>query len=572
MLQTLRVKNLALVENIRVDFRPGLNVITGETGAGKSVLIGALGLLLGERADKTLIRAGADAFGAEALFVLPDTAAVDAVLREAGLDPCEDGQLIIRRIMGAAGSSRNFVNASPTTLQVLKKLGDRLVDMHGPHDHQSLLDPGFQLDLLDAFGHLEKERGACEQDYAALLELERKRRALACDAGEAERQTDMLAFQVKEIEDAGLTDGEDEELAREHLVVANAQRLLELAGAAVAGLTDAETSAFDCLAAVQQALDEMSGLLEAAGPWREEARSIAIQIQELSNTVSSAAQNIEADPGRLEQIEARLALYHNLKRKYGGTTQAVLERLNTARERLHDLTTRAEQTAELDRQIAQARARLQAAGERLRDKRQPAAARLAKAITAAIQDLGLAKGEFTADLTAAAPTATGIDAVEFGFAPNVGEPMRPLRAIASSGEISRVMLATKAVLAAHDRIPVLVFDEIDANVGGEMGNAVGQKLRGVAQGHQVLCITHLPQVAVYGETHFVVAKAVHDNRTFTTIEPLSDATRAEEIARMLGGRDLTRVTLEHARQMLEGTRTASAAKPQRARKKEKKTR
>jgi len=550
MLQTLRVKNLALVENVKVDFEPGLNVVTGETGAGKSVLLGALGLVLGERADKGMIRAGADAYGVEAAFLLADDSEIDTILEDSGLDPCEDGQLVIRRIVSEAGASKNFVNASPTTLQVLKRLGALLVDMHGPHDHQSLLDPAYQLDLLDAFGHLWDEREAYETVYAERRALEEQRAALNIDDEEAARQLDMLAFQVKEIEDAALEEGEEEALEQEHKVVANAQRILELANGIVEALTEGDGAAFAALAEAQRGLEELARLAPDGAAWQDEAKSIAIQIQELSGTVSGYAQSVETDPGRLQWLDDRIALYHTLKRKYDASVPGILAVLEKAKQRLHDLSTRTAQRAELDARIQATTRKLEKVGGTLRNKRVSAGKQLSEAITAALADLGLAHGTFEVSVSDCEPRATGLDIVDFGFAPNIGEPMRPLKAIASSGEISRVMLAIKAVLAAHDKIPVLVFDEIDANVGGEMGNAVGQKLQGVAEGHQVLCITHLPQVAVHGTTHFRVSKQVGDARTATSIERLDEKARAEEIARMLGGPDLTTVTMQHARELL----------------------
>ena len=551
MLQSLRVRNLALVEDIAVEFQPGLNVITGETGAGKSVIVGALGLLLGERADRTLIRAGADQCGAEALFQLPDSSGVDAILDECGLPPCEQGQLLLRRSLTTTGGGKNLVNDSPATLQVLKRIGELLVDMHGPYDHQSLLNPEFQLDILDAFGHLWDARGVYETLHEERRALEAQRRELAGASDQnVAQQIELFSFQVKELEEAALVEGEDETIVREQVEVANAQRIVELAGGLRNALLDGDGSAFNGLAAAQKALSDLAALVEPAGAWRDEARSIAVQVQELAGTVEQYVHHIEADPQRLQWLEERMALYHRLKRKYGATVREILDRLDTAKARLRDLECRGERLAELDRQLSELQTRLEQAAGKLGKSRRTVAAKLAQTITRELQDLGFQSSAFRVDLAAVEPGPSGMDAIEFSFAPNPGEPARPLRAIASSGEISRVMLATKAVLARHDRIPVLVFDEIDANVGGQMGNAIGSKLDAVGRHHQVLCITHLPQVAVFGETHFAVTKEVSDGRTRTRIVRLREEERVEEIARMLGGRDLTSVTLKHAREML----------------------
>ena len=551
MLTSLRVKNLAVVENIRVEFRPGLNVITGETGAGKSILVGALNLLLGERADRTMIRGGEEACGAEAGFQLADPAAVDEILEQYGLGPCEDGQLIIRRIIKASGSTQNLVNDSPVTLQVLKEIGELLVDMHGPHDHQSLLSPEFQVDLLDAFGHLWDERAGYEQVYGTMRELEERQAALSGTENVAE-QVDLLSYRVKEIEQAAPVEGEEEKIQQEHDLAGHAQRILELGGGVLNALMEGDGSAFDALASAQKSLDELVRLAPEAEAWREQARALAAGLQELGASLHGLLDRVEADPARLAWLDERLATYQRLRRKYAPTVPEILEILAQSKQRLHDLQTRNEQLAEIDAELAKVRESLAGRGQALRKKRKAAAAKLAEAVTKELQALGFAHGSFAVDLRDAEPKLSGLDDVEFGFAPNVGEPMRALRAIASSGEISRVMLATKAVLAGHDRIPVMVFDEIDANVGGEMGTAVGRKLAEVAKSHQVICITHLPQVAVFGTTHLAVTKTVKDGRTITDVKPLAERDRVDEVARMLGGRDLTSVTLKHAREMLQG--------------------
>ncbi|MEI8140290.1 MAG: DNA repair protein RecN [bacterium] len=552
MLQTLRVRNLALVEDISVEFKPGLNVITGETGAGKSVIIGALGLLLGERADKSLIRAGADQCLAEAVFQLSDSAAVDAILDEVGLPPCEAGQLLVRRTLLASGVGKNFINDSSTTSQVLKRMGEHLVDMHGPYDHQSLLNTDFQLDILDAFGHLWESRSLYEAAYSTYRDAQNQRKELeGASEQDVAQQIDLLAFQVKEIEDLAPVEGEDDALAQEQVQVANAQRILELAGGLQSALMEGENAAFNGLAFAHKNLGELAGLISAAGEWKDQAHSLMVQIQDLAETVERVVRNIEGDPSRLQWLEDRMASYHRLKRKYGGSVATILAHVEKVRAKLKDLENRGERLAELDKAIGVARGKVDQVGTKLGKARRQAATTLAKTITSELKDLGFQHGAFGVELQDGAPAPSGLDSIEFVFAPNAGEPARPLRAIASSGEISRVMLAVKAVLADHDSIPVLVFDEIDANVGGAMGTAIGTKLDKVGQHHQVLCITHLPQVAVFGKTHFSVAKEVVGGRTRTSISCLTPNERVEEVARMLGGRDLTSVTLKHAKEMLK---------------------
>jgi DNA repair protein RecN (Recombination protein N) len=554
MLRHFRVQNLAIVEEAHVAFGEGLNVITGETGAGKSILIGALELILGGRADKSLIRSGATDALVEAAFELADTRAVDAVLTEAGLPACEDGNLIVRRTLATTGAGRCLLNDAPTTAQTLRKVGDLLVDIHGPYDHQSLLDPAFQLELLDAFGRCHAPREAYQESFRALQALEQQRAALTGDSTDVAAEIDRLRFMVDEIGGAKLTPADDEDLVNEHAAAANAETILKTGGALVNALAEDDDSIFNMLAGAQQRLAELARLLPEAAEWHKEAQSAAVQIQELSRAVTDRMERIETDVNRLQELELRMALVQKLKRKYGPSLAEVLAALDRHTARLTDLQSRGERLAALDRELATAQRHLAGKAAALTQMRQTASGSLAKAITRELRDLGFLKAGFGVELLPCPPHASGADEARFGFAPNPGETMRPLRDIASSGEISRVMLATKAVLARHDRIPVLVFDEIDANIGGEVGRAVGIKLRGVAASHQVLCITHLPQVAVYGQQHFVVGKEVRHGRTFANITTVEKDDRIEEIARMLGGRDSTSVTLDHAREMLKAAK------------------
>lgn len=552
MLQTLRVRNLALVEDITVEFGPGLNVITGETGAGKSVIIGALGLLLGERADKTLIRAGADQCVAEAVFRLEDTQVLDGLLEDVGLPRCEDGALVVRRTISAGGGGRNLVNDGAATIQVLKRIGEMLVDMHGPYDHQSLFHADFQLEILDAFGGLRAARRQYEAHYHnwRALQMQRQEIGGASDE-EVFRQVELLSFQKKEIEDAAPVEGEEEAVIKEQTTVANAQRILELANTIRDALMEGDQSVFPCMAVAQKALGEMAPLLEEAETWRQEIRALAMQVQDLSKSIDRVVSHVEGDPRRLEWLEERMATYHRLKRKYGATIPQILEHLAVVRRRLAELENRGQRLAEVDAEIVREKRQMELKAAVLGKARRQAASKLEKAITAELRDLGFLHGCFSIQIEACDAGPLGMDKVEFLFAPNAGEPSRSLRAIASSGEISRVMLAVKSVLASHDRIPVLVFDEIDANVGGGMGTAIGRKLENVGKLHQVLCITHLPQVAMCGSSHYAVVKELVVDRTRTRIVPLEGEQRVEEIARMLGGRNLTSVTLKHAREMLK---------------------
>ncbi|MFA7256682.1 MAG: DNA repair protein RecN [Kiritimatiellales bacterium] len=558
MLSRLNIRNLALVDGVSIEFRNGLNVITGETGTGKSLLIGALRLLLGERADKSMIRTGEISCAIEAVFELADPSAVNAALEEVGLPPCEEGLLTIRRTI-TESSSKNWVNDSTVTLPVLKALGDCLVDMHGPYDHQSLLKTEAQMDILDAFGHLGEERAAYRAKYQIFQTLEKRFQELSNidDSGLAE-QIDLLAWRIKEIEEAKISEEDELAVQQEHEQMANAQNILELAQTAAGGLTEAEYAALEGISAARKACVQLAKYIPEAEAWATELESAARTAQEISSVIQSTVEDMEAGPERLQILDERLALYRNLKRKHAPSVPEILAKLDEWKERLKDLQSRDEQRAGVEADRAAARIETEKAGRALRKKRQKVAGELADAITSELRDLGFEHGLFEVQLLDLdEPSASGLDEIEFGFAPNAGESMRPLRSIASSGEISRVMLAVKAVLARHDRIPLLVFDEIDANVGGEIANAVGDKLAQVGETHQVIAITHLPQVAVCGHNHFAVAKNVQDGRTFTQIVQLDGENRTEEVARMLGGKDLTKSTLRHAEELLQNKKTLS---------------
>ncbi len=536
MLTTLRIKNLALVADLTLELRPGCNVITGETGAGKSIIIGALNLVLGERADRTLIRAGADSCAVEAVFdsaKLPGPLA--ALLEEHGLEPCEESQLVLKRVFTAAGANRQFVNGTPTTLATLAVIGEGLVDMHGPHDHQSLLHSGKQLAILDAFGGLSAQVAA----FAGLVRrraiVEREKAALIVDEKTYAQQLDLLRHQVHEISTAKLRSEEEAEVDAEHHRASNAARLLELSQAALNALDGDDTSVLNQLRAVGRTLQELLRVDASQTRCAQAHELIVASLHELQSDLSRYAERVDLDPARLAQLEERLNLLHSLKRKYGPSLVDVIAFGDEAKARLANLEQRDVELARFNDALAKLDAELARAGRDLTAARRKVIPKLTKAVTRQLQDLGFQQSELGIALTPSAPTHSGCDGVEFQFAPNPGEPARPLRAIASSGEMARVMLALKTVLAAEDEIPVLVFDEVDANVGGETANAVGEKMRQIARARQVLCITHLAPVAAAADAHYVVTKQVRDGRTLTDIQILTRPQRVDELARMLGG-------------------------------------
>ena len=547
MLTRLSVRNLAIVESADVEFGGGLTVITGETGAGKSVLMGALELVLGARADASTVRDGAKEARIEATFAVPGV--VDAFLDAAGLPPCEDGVLLVRRAISATGGGRVHVNDAATTVQTLRALGKLLVDVHGPNDHQSLLEEGFQRGVLDAHGRLDTSAYAAA--WARLADLRAQRADLQGDDADVAETCERLRYAVDELDAAQLTPEDDDELPARHAAAAHAAEILDCANAATAALSEADDSAAAALVGAGARVREMARFHEAAGAWGETIERLTVEVQELAQEIADSASRLDADPETLQALDDRLSLVQRLKRKYACPDVAALLALRDERaRRLADLEGRGARLAALEDEIAAAEAAVRAAGAKLTAARTKAAARLARAVTKELHGLGFLRAGFDVSLAPHAPDATGCDAVDFLFAPNPGEAARPLREIASTGEIARVMLAVKTVVAEHDAIPVLVFDEIDSNIGGEVGRAVGEKLRAVARHHQVIAITHLPQSAVYGARHLAVAKAVSGGRTRSTIQPLEGEARVAEIARMLGGTSLTSVVEQHARELL----------------------
>jgi DNA repair protein RecN (Recombination protein N) len=580
MLTTLRIRNLALVEDLTVELQPGYNVITGETGTGKSILIGALNLALGERAERTLIRSGTESCTVEAVFdVRKLKAPLAGFLEEHGLEPCEDNQLVVKRTFTASGSNRQFINGSATSLSVLYKVGEWLVDIHGPHEHQSLLQPARQLDMVDAFGRLEDERDGLATLLKKRAALEKERAGLIGDEGSYAQQVDLLRFQVKEIAGAKLAAGEETEAEAEYRRAGNAAKLLELSRAALDLLGENETSLLNQAGLVGRTLHELKridGAVDGIVNLHEQAVST---LKELQAEISRYEGKVDVDPERFRELEERLSLIQSLKRKYGGSVEAVIAFGETAAEKLQKLEGREAELERIRSELTKLDREVESAANALTEKRRKVCSPLSKAVRKQLEDLGFNQSRFdveikdrsgrsrlagdalTADLTDLSASRKAGSAVtereapgrvqndaEFQFSPNPGEPLRPLRAIASSGELARVMLAVKTVLAAEDQVPVLVFDEVDANVGGETAVAVGEKMQQIAKSRQVICITHLPQVAAPADAHLMASKEVRQGRTISEIRTLKREQRVTELARMLGGQTLA--ARKHAEELL----------------------
>ncbi len=558
MLTTLRIKNLALVSDLTLELQPGCNVITGETGAGKSIILGALNLVLGERADRTLIRSGEESCSVEAVFdVKKLRAPLKSFLEENGLEPCEENQLVLKRAFTSAGTNRQFINGSPTTLATLGSLGEWLVDMHGPHDHQSLLHAAKQLAILDAFGGLEKMRGEFGELVRRRSVLENEKSALVVDEKTYAQQLDRLRFQVQEISTARLQPGEDEAVETEFHRANNAAKLLQLSQAALDVLSESDTSLLTQSGAVGRVLAELQRVDIGAASLVELHVQASEILRELQSAVSHYADKVDVDPARLAELEERLNLLQTLKRKYGATLAEVSAFGDEAKTKLQTLESRDAELARLNAALAKLDSEILSAGKKLSAARKKVIPPLAKAVTQQLDDLGFKQSQFDVAINSQSEISNfksqipqaGLDEIEFQFAPNPGEPAKPLRAIASSGEMARVMLALKTVLAAEDEIPVLVFDEVDANVGGETANTVGEKMKQIAAKRQVLCITHLPQVAAPADAHYVVTKQVTAGRTISEIHLLGKKDRVTELARMLGGQSTA--ARKHAEALLK---------------------
>jgi DNA repair protein RecN (Recombination protein N) len=557
VLSTLRIKNIALVPDLTLELAPGYNAITGETGAGKSVIIGALNLVLGERADRSLIRSGADNCSVEAVFSLETLAArIDSFLEERGLEKCEEKNLVLKRAFTANGTNRQFINGSPATLAVLSELGEWLVDMHGPHDHQSLLHSAKQLAILDAYGGLDEMREKFAAKASRRAELLRQKAHLIIDERTYAQQLDLLRFQVKEISSAKLIAAEEVELEAEYSRANNAARLTELVQSALGSIAEDDSSVLNQAGLVGRSLQELVRLDASAQTLLDLHEQAVNALHELQRELSHYGDAIEVDPARLHELTQRLDVIQSLKRKYGSTLDEVIQFGNDAIQKLQALESRDAELERLNGEIRKIEDDLWRAGTELSAARKKIIPKLSKAAVKQLSDLGFKQSSLDVQITSiardrafAAETipGNGVDSVEFLFAPNPGEPARPLRAIASSGELARVMLALKTVLAAQDSIPLLVFDEVDANVGGETAVAVGEKMRQIGAQRQVLCITHLAQVAAAGSAHYVVTKEIRDGRTISSIAPVEGKARIQELARMLGGGP---AALKHAQALL----------------------
>jgi DNA repair protein RecN (Recombination protein N) len=526
---------LAVVEELTWELGKGFNALTGETGAGKSILVDAFLLLLGERADRGLVRTGAEGCLVEG--ELGGAERFREWLEGKGIEADGEGTLIIQRQVGSTGAGRQFLNGSAVTLAVLKELGDRLVDLHGPHDHQTLLSPAAQRGALDGFGGLEKLVGEVRQAWRAKRESEEAQEEFRKNLMGTDGATrEILDHQVKELEEANLVVGEDEQLERDHAAAGHGRRIMELAGELSGILESGDENVLEKLGKVQKGLMEWERLDGAAGELREKNEMVVETLRELVREGEKRAEEVGLDGERLAALEARLNCVLSLRKKYGGSVEAALGKLADLKKRQWELANAEGTERELAVAVKKAVEAHRVLAGKLSKERGKAAPLFAREVTGQLRGLGFQQSRLeVAVQKSEALGAEGGETVEMMFAPNPGEPPRPLRAIASSGELARVMLGIKTVLAERDEVPILIFDEVDANVGGETAKAVAMRLAGLGKTHQVLCLTHLPAVAGAADAHFCVTKTVEKGRTFARLERVEGESREKELSRMLGG-------------------------------------
>ena len=550
MLRFLRIRNLAVIEAVEVEFEPGFNVLTGETGAGKSILVEAVGLLLGARASQDLVRTGEAQATIEAIF-----------------EPAEGGELVVRRDITAQGRSRSFINGTLATAAALRDLSARLVELHGQHEHQALLDPLTHLPLLDEFADLTDLASRVGTSWSAVRTLRDELERSRMDAREKSARLDLIAFQLGEIERASPRPAEDEELATLRQVLASAERIQRLCEESYAALYESDQAVLAGLGGVWKRVGELATIDTQFAPYLDARDTIKSQLEDLAFFLRSYAEGVDAAPARLQQVEDRLALLERLKRKYGPTLQEVIDRgERLARERAL-LTGSAEQDRDLERELEAATGRYLSVARELSQRRRRAATDFARRLETLVAELAMARTRFEVrfnevELSADRWGERGVDEAELFVSPNPGEDLRPLARIVSGGELSRVMLALKTLAAGDAPGKTLVFDEVDAGIGGRVADVVGARLQALGQRFQVLCITHLPQIAAHATTQFRIEKTVRGKRTVTAVEHLDPDGREEEIARMMGGAAITPPVRASARELLragaKGKGTAKA--------------
>ena len=562
MIKEIRIRNFAIIENLAVSFEKGLNVLTGETGAGKSIIIDALNLLLGGRADTDSIRSGESTAFVEGTFEVINPTTLD-LIRESGIE-IEEGELLVKRQVSNSGKNRCLLNDSPVTVSTLAKIGDRLVDLHGQHDHQTLLHPEVHVDLLDLHGKSTDLRNDFLQNFTEYQAQSKKLESMKMDEQERIQKEEFLSFQLKEIDEAGLSKEEEEEIKAESNKLKHAEKIRAGLEKSQSLLTDNQGSIVENLGQVLKELEAIHDVDPSLSETVERSRSAYYELEEVVVSLRSYNQSLEFNPKRLEEIEDRLAEINGLKRKYGADIAEILKRRDQIAEELEQLASNDENMKELEKKLKQQEKVISKLAIQLAKKREATAKKITKSIENELKELSMVNVRFGVRFDyPPSPdgfiffrkekmnaTPTGLGTLEFLFSPNPGEEMRPLVKIASGGEVSRLMLALKSILSEQDNIPVMIFDEVDSGIGGRVAEKVGIKLKKVANNKQVFCITHSPQIAGLASSHFRIEKQIKEKRTRSSIRQLEHEERVEELARMSSGETITDASLEHAREML----------------------
>jgi DNA repair protein RecN (Recombination protein N) len=564
VLEQLTIQNYALIDRLHIDFTEGMNVLSGETGAGKSILAGALSLLHGSRADTGAIRTGADETMVSGTFVVEGNEDAEAWLSEHAIEP-EDGAVIIRRTVKRTGRGTIYIQSAPVTRGDLEDFTNLILDLHGQHEHQSLLSEDNHRKLLDRYAGLEEEVNALSERFGELTNLKRRRERLVSSEQERMREMDFLSYAVQEIEEANLTEGEEDELEQERSILSQHEKLAENLDSLYESLAESRGGALGQIREARHAMETVNGIDSGLSPVAKRLDDAFFELEDIAETVRDYASRVEFSAERLEQVEDRIAAIHRLEKKYGADISDVLRYAEEAREQLAALENYEEDKAQLEEDIKRTEREVLETAHEISRKRKAAAEELQRRIEGVLGALGMKKTRFHIGVEqkmsqAGKPVcgSYGIDSVAFRLAPNPGEPVKPLKDIASGGEISRVMLAVKTVLAEADRIQTLVFDEIDAGIGGEVALAVGEYLKQLSGGKQVMCITHLASIAVRADNHIKVEKLVEEDRTVTRVAVVDGSERVEEIARMLAGDRTGKTSRTHAEELLEkyGSKTA----------------
>lgn len=550
MLIELRIKDYAVIHDLTLELGSGLSALSGETGAGKSIIVGALSLLLGERAASDTVRTGAERAMVEAVFDVATYPKLGVQLDDLGIE-AEDGLLILRREVAAVGRNRAWINESPTTARTVGELGRSLVDLHGQHEHQTLLRKDTQRHILDAFGEAEEDASAVEEAYEELGGLEAKLRELQDHRRELASRVDFLRFQMRELEEADVQSGEEEALTEENGRLENSEELLGETTRIHDELYSAEGALTDKVSGLAQTLARLKGWDPALEGPHEELQGAYHALAEVGRDLSDYVGGLRHDPGRLEEVRSRLDLIHSLKRKYGPTAEDVIASRDRVRAKLDEVEDGGWDEDTLAAEVDRTRSDLIAAAARLSEKRQAAVTRLEEEVEALLPDLGLPAGTFKVQMdTLPEVESRGAESIEFLVSVNAGFPPSSLARVASGGELSRVMLTLKAILAQVDQVPTLVFDEIDAGIGGQVASLVAAKLKDVARYHQVFVVTHLPQLASQACSHLLVEKDEREGLAATAVRGLTGDARVREIARMLGGDPESETSQDHARELL----------------------